>query len=224
MQHGPGPGNKKPLIIGGAIVGAIWLLNSAYRDGFMDGLIASGKGEHMHYRGGGYPWGLLIIGGILYFFWKKGSFDRHNGRGPFGPGGYGPPATMQQGGQQGPDPRAFMSPEQRVQWEQQQAQWAQRYGQGQQFRGPRGFFDDWHRQAHEGFNHQAGPMTPPPPFSAQGGAQSTPPPPPAADYWANVSRPAETNAAPQGPTGSAGTSGSTGATGAGQAESQPEQW
>jgi len=226
VQHGPGPGNKKPLIIGGAIIGAIWLLNSTYRDGFMDGLLASGKGEHMHYMGGGFPWGLLIIGGILYFFWKKGSFDRHNGRGPFGPGGYGPPATMQQGGQQGPDPRAFMSPEQRVQWDQQQAQWAQRYGQGQQFRGPRGFFDDWHRQAHEGFNHQAGTMTPPPPFTPTAGAPSTPPPPPAADYWTNVNRPAEANTTPQGPAGSAGNSGGTaGASGAaGQTESQPEQW
>ena len=217
MQNGPGPGNKKPLIIGGAIVGAIWLLNSTYRDGFMDGLVASGKGGHMHYMGGGggFPWGLLILGGILYFFWKKGSFERHNGRGPFGPGGYGPPATMQQGGQQGPDPRAFMSPEQRAQWEQQQAQWAQRYGQGQQFRGPRGFFDDWHRQAHEGFGHQTTAATPPPP--------STPPPPPAADYWTNVNRPAEANAEPQGPAGSTGNTGSTSGT-SGATGSQPEQW
>ena len=220
MQYGPGPGNKKPFIIGGAIIGAIWLLNSTYRDGFMDGLVASGKGGTMHYMGGGFPWGLLIIGGILFFFWKKGSFDRYNGHRPFGPGGggYGPPATMQQ---QGPDPRAFMSPEQRTQWDAQQAQWAQRYGQGQQFRGPRGFFDDWHRQAHQGFNHQGGTMTPPPPFS-QAGGPSTPPPPPAADYWANVNRP-EASTAPQGPSGTSGsTAGATGA--AGQAESQPEQW
>ena len=220
MHYGPGPGNRKPLIIGGAIIGAIWLLNSTYRDGFMDGLVASGKGGTMHYMGGGFPWGLLIIGGILFFFWKKGSFDRYNGHRPFGPGGggYGPPATMQQ---QGPDPRAFMSPEQRTQWDAQQAQWAQRYGQGQQFRGPRGFFDDWHRQAHQGFNHQGGTMTPPPPFS-QAGGPSTPPPPPAADYWANVNR-REASTAPQGPSGTSGsTAGATGA--AGQAESQPEQW
>lgn len=222
MHYGPGPGNKKPLVIGGAIIGAIWLLNSTYRDGFIDGLVVSGKGEYMHHMGGGFPWGLLILGGILYFFWKKGSFDRFNGRGPVGPGGWGPPATMHQAGQasqEGPDPRAFMSPEQRVQWDQQQAQWAQRYGQGQQFRGPRGVFDDWHRQAHEGFNPQAGTMTPPPPFSGP----STPPPPPAADYWTNVNRPAEANAEPQGPSGSAGASGSTaGASGA--TGSQPEQW
>jgi hypothetical protein len=221
VQYGPGPGNgnKKPLIIGGAIIGAIWLLNSTYRDGFMDGIVVSGKGGYMHHMGGGFPWGLLIIGGILYFFWKKGSFDRFNGRGPVGPGGYGPPATMQQG----PDPRAFMNPEQRAQWEQQQAQWAQRYGQGQQFRGPRGFFDDWHRQAHEGFNHQTGAPTPPPPYSPQAGSSPTPPPPPAADYWTNVNRPAEANAEPQGPTGGAGaadgTAGASGPTG-----SQPEQW
>ena len=38
----------------------------------------------MHYAGGGFPWGLLIIGGIGYFLWSKGVFD---GRGRFGNGG-----------------------------------------------------------------------------------------------------------------------------------------
>ena len=38
----------------------------------------------MHYAGGGFPWGLLIIGGIVYFLWTKGVFD---GRGRFGNGG-----------------------------------------------------------------------------------------------------------------------------------------
>lgn len=213
MYDGPGPGNgRKPLIIGGAIIGAIWLLNSTYRDGFMDGLLASGKGGAMHYAGGGFPWGLLIIGGILYFFWKKGAFERHN-RGAFGPGPGGsfPPATMQ--ASQGPDPRAFMNPEQRAQWEQQQAQWAQAQGQG--FRGPRGFFDDWHRQAHDSAAQHGG-MTPPPPFTPPAG-QPTPPPPPAADYWANVNRPAEAKAEPQGPEQKSGQTGGT-------AGSQPEQW
>ena len=37
----------------------------------------------MHYAGGGFPWGLLIVAGILYFLWTKGVF---NGRG-FGNGG-----------------------------------------------------------------------------------------------------------------------------------------
>src|ERR671912_170520 len=38
----------------------------------------------MYYAGGGFPWGLLIIGGIVYFLWTKGVFD---GRGRFGNGG-----------------------------------------------------------------------------------------------------------------------------------------
>ena len=36
------------------------------------------------YAGGGFPWGLLIIGGIVYFLWTKGVFD---GRGRFSNGG-----------------------------------------------------------------------------------------------------------------------------------------
>ena len=49
----------------------------------------------MYYAGGGFPWGLLIIGGIVYFLWTKGVFDgrgrfSNGGRfGGFGPG-YGP--------------------------------------------------------------------------------------------------------------------------------------
>src|SRR5215211_82663 len=89
----------------------------------------------MHYAGGGFPWGLLIIGGIIYFLWSKGVFD---GRGRFGNGGrfggsygagYGP-AQGPEGSSYGPGAGA---------------------GQGSTpgFSGPRAMFDDWHRQAHE---------------------------------------------------------------------------
>jgi hypothetical protein len=78
----------------------------------------------MYYAGGGFPWGLLIVGGILFFLWKNGFFDgfgrRGNGSqyGGFGPG-FGPGRSAQN---QGPE-----------------------YG----FRGPRETFEEWHRQAHE---------------------------------------------------------------------------
>ncbi len=89
----------------------------------------------MHYAGGGFPWGLLIIGGIVYFLWSKGVFD---GRGRFGNGGrfggshgagYGP-AQGPVGSEYGPGPGA---------------------GQGTTpgFGGPRAMFEEWHRQAHE---------------------------------------------------------------------------
>ena len=127
----------------------------------------------MHYAGGGFPWGLLIVGGIVYFLWTKGVFD---GRGRFGHGGrfggdaygtgYGP-AQGSEGSGYGPGAGA---------------------GQGSTpgFSGPRAMFDDWHRQAHEtsGTQHQAQaqaqpqapaapPATPAPPAST---ATDTPAP------------------------------------------------
>ena len=83
----------------------------------------------VYYAGGGFPWGLLIIGGILYFLWRNGAFGgpgRHwNGPrfgGWYGPG-YGPgqPPQPPAPGQAG----------------------------GPMFQGPRAMFDEWHRQAHE---------------------------------------------------------------------------
>ena len=74
----------------------------------------------MHYAGGGFPWGFLIIGILVYLAWRNGFFDgfgRHNGGpryGGFGPG-FGP--GQEQGNEQGS-------------------------------RGPRAAFDEWHRQAH----------------------------------------------------------------------------
>ena len=90
----------------------------------------------MHYAGGGFPWGLLIIGGIVYFLWSKGVFDgrrRFGNGGRFGGGGYGAgygPAQGPEGSGYGPGAGT---------------------GQGNTpgFGGPRAMFDDWHRQAHE---------------------------------------------------------------------------
>ncbi len=96
----------------------------------------------MHYAGGGFPWGLLIIGGIVYFLWTKGVFDgrgRFGNGGRFGGGGYGAgygPAQGPEGSGYGPGAGA---------------------GQGSTpgFSGPRAMFDDWHRQAHEASGTQA---------------------------------------------------------------------
>jgi hypothetical protein len=90
----------------------------------------------MHYAGGGFPWGLLIIGGIVYFLWTKGVFDgrgRFGNGGRFGGGGYGAgysSARGPEGSGYGPGAGA---------------------GQGSTpgFGGPRAMFEEWHRQAHE---------------------------------------------------------------------------
>jgi hypothetical protein len=89
----------------------------------------------MHYAGGGFPWGLLILGGIVYFLWTKGVFD---GRGRFGNGGrFGGGYGAGYGPAQGPEgpgygPGAGAGP-----------------GSGPGSSGPRAMFDEWHRQAHE---------------------------------------------------------------------------
>src|SRR5829696_7301212 len=103
----------------------------------------------MHYAGGGFPWGLLIIGGIVYFLWTKGVFDgrgRFGNGGRFGGGGYGAgygPAQGPEGSGYGPSAGA---------------------GQGTTpgFSGPRAMFEDWHRQAHEasGTSHETGAQAP----------------------------------------------------------------
>jgi len=105
----------------------------------------------MHYAGGGFPWGLLIIGGIVYFLWTKGVFDgrgRFGNGGRFGGSGYGAgygPAQGPEGSGYGPGAGA---------------------GQGNTpgFSGPRAMFDDWHRQAHETAGtppHREAPSAPP---------------------------------------------------------------
>jgi hypothetical protein len=118
----------------------------------------------MHYAGGGFPWGLLIIGGIVYFLWSKGVFD---GRGRFGNGGrfggygagYGP-AQGPEGSGYGPSADA---------------------GQGSTpgFSGPRAMFEEWHRQAHEtsgapSHTHSEPPSAPPASATAPAAAPEAP--------------------------------------------------
>ena len=117
----------------------------------------------MYYAGGGFPWGLLIVGGILYFVWRSGMFGgpgRHGNGQRYG-GGYGSgssPAQMPEapgyGPAQGGDPG---------------------------FRGPRAVFDDWHREAHE-----AAGMPPHAPAAPQAPAPQAPTPPAAASTEAPV--------------------------------------
>ena len=89
------------------------------------------------YAGGGFPWGLLIIGGILYLLWRNGMFGGPGRYGPGGPGqhdgggygpgsGYGPTPTPGAPGAPGPG-----------------------QGGGPGFGGPHALFEEWHRQAHE---------------------------------------------------------------------------
>lgn len=122
--------------------------------------------EPMMYAGGGFPWGLLIIGGILYFLWHKGviggpgrgNWQRHNGGQN---GGYYP---AQMPGPGGPPPAGS----------------EHQYQQQAPFNGPRAWFDEWHRQAHEAENtqahgHQAQSFTPPAPAAPSAPAGSTAP-------------------------------------------------
>jgi hypothetical protein len=86
--------------------------------------------------GGGFPWGLLIIGGILYLLWRNGMFDGRGRRGPYG--GYGPgygPPQFPEGRGPGQGQGQGQGPE-------------QGQGGGSFFRGPQEYFEEWHRQAH----------------------------------------------------------------------------
>ena len=214
MHNGYGNG-KRWLLVGLLILGGFWLVNDSYQDGFSDGLISSGQGTVVRgYRGGPHvPWGLLIVGGIAYVAWRKGAFDRFGGPGgPFNGGGRG----MQRYG----DYRPGNGP----------AQTPGTPGPGQHFgpafRGPRAFFDEWHREAHEAEQRQKqssgyyqdyprAPVPPAPshpegarpssPTAAAGNgaahgeaAPTPPPPPPAPDYWAAMARAAGTTEATNG--------------------------
>ena len=184
VQHGNG---KRWLLIGLLILGGFWLVNDSYEDGYRDALVQTGQAQNLrrHYDGPDFPWGLLILGGVGYVAWRKGAFDRFGGPGgPFSGGhhhergvqryrtGSGPtdtPGTLASG--------LVGSPV---------------------FRGPRAFFDEWHRQAHEDAaraQHPVPPTPPAPPAGAPGanpaasqrGFAPTPPPtPPAPDYWASM--------------------------------------
>ena len=204
MQHG---NSKRWLLIGLLILGGYWLINNSYDDGYRDALVQTGQAQDFrHYQGGPhFPWGLLILGGIGYVAWRKGAFDRFGGPGgPFNGGssigergmqrygtGYGAPHT----------PGASASGP----------------GGSPVFRGPRAFFDEWHRQAHQDAGraqHPAPPAPPVPPAAAPGaplgGFAPTPSPtPPAPEYWASMagaaagtSTPSATITPPAAPNGS----------------------
>jgi hypothetical protein len=189
-----GNGNgKRWLLIALVVLGGFWLVNDSYDDGYRDALVQTGQtsGLRGYHNGPHFPWGLVILGGIGYVAWRKGAFDRFGGPGgPFGSGGhYGERGMQRYGMGSGPS----------------QTPGAAASGQGGSpvFRGPRAFFEEWHRQAHEetARAHYPAPPTPPaPPAGANGsndgasqeGFTPTPPPtPPAPEYWASMAGAAE---------------------------------
>ena len=188
---------KRWLLIALLVLGGFWLVNDAYDDGYRDALVQSGQGQTVrHYRGGPhFPWGLVILGGIGYIAWRKGAFDRFGGPGgPFSGGnGNGERGMQRYGTGNGPA----------------QTPGGPSSGQGGPvFRGPRAFFEEWHRQAHEEAARAQYPAPPAPPAppagapgashgAAQGGFAPTPPPtPPAPEYWASMAGAAEAAGSP----------------------------
>ena len=206
-MHTNGHGNgKRWLLIGLLVLGGFWLVNDAYDDGYRDALVQTGQVQNIrHYRGGPhFPWGLVILGGIGYVAWRKGAFDRFGGPGgPFNGGnGNGQRSVRQYGvdNDQAQTPGSPLS--------------GQGFGSG--LRGPRAFFDDWHRQAHEEASRAQYPASPAPPAppappaggpvqasgtaGPQGGFTPTPPPtPPAPEYWASMGGAPETAGNPGAP-------------------------
>jgi hypothetical protein len=189
---------KRWLLIGLLVLGGFWLVNDSYDDGYRDALVQSGQTQTIrHYRGGPhFPWGLVILGGIGYVAWRKGAFDRFGGPGgPFGNGGHYGQRGMQRYGM-GNDPAQMPgapTPDQ---------------GGSPVFRGPRTFFEEWHRQAHESAGRAQYPAPPAPPAppagapvsghgAAQDGFAPTPPPtPPAPEYWASMAGAANAASSP----------------------------
>ena len=189
-RHGNG---KRWLLIALVVLGGFWLVNDAYRDGYYDALVQTGQITRVRDFDGGpdFPWGLLILGGLAYFAWRKGAFDRFSGPGgPFGSPSHERGIRPYDAGNVPGQPGAGA-------------------GFGPLFRGPRAVFDEWHRQAHEAERSAAparppapqAPLTPPAPAAATGnGMSETPagtpaPTPPAPEYWATMTRSPEAPAA-----------------------------
>jgi hypothetical protein len=198
VQHGNG---KRWLLIGLLILGGFWLVNDSYDDGYRDALVQTGQAQNLrHYYGGPhFPWGLLILGGIGYVAWRKGAFDRFGGPGgPFNGSHHHERGVQRYGTGSSPTDTPGASA----------------FGQAGSpvFRGPRAFFDEWHRQAHEESARGQYPAPSAPPArpagapganqaASQGGFAPTPPPtPPAPEYWTSMAGAAE----------AAGTSGAAG--------------
>ena len=204
-MHNNGHGNgKRWLLIGLLVLGGFWLVNDAYDDGFRDAMVQTGSSSQVrrYHDGPDFPWGLVILGGIGYVAWRKGAFDRFGGPGgPFN-GGNGERGMQRYGTGSGPAQTPGSPPT------------GQGFGSG--FRGPRAFFDEWHRQAHEEASRAQYPAPPAPPAppahpagspvaapgtgAPQGGFTPTPPPtPPAPEYWASMGGAAETAGNPGAP-------------------------
>ena len=206
MHNGNG---KRWLLIGLLVLGGFLLVSDAYDDGFRDAMVLSGQSSQAqnirHYRGGPhFPWGLVILGGIGYVAWRKGAFDRFGGpSGPFNGGNGNGQRNMQRYGAGNSPTQTPGSPP-----------YGQGFGPG--FRGPRAFFEEWHRQAHEEASRAQYPAPPAPPatptspagspVSASGNAtphdgfSTTPPPtPPAPEYWASMGGSVETTGNPGAP-------------------------
>jgi hypothetical protein len=193
-QHGNG---KRWLLIGALILGVFWIINDSYHDGYTDALIETGQVTNVRRfdRGPHFPWGLLIVGGIAYVAWRKGAFDRFGGPGsPFGGNGngngsaFGSRGMQRYGADGGPSAPAEPGPGAN-----------QGVGVGPLFRGPRGFFEEWHRQAHASAAawHAAPPAPPaaprpPAPPAENGGTPGAgyapAPSAPAPEYWAAMAR------------------------------------
>lgn len=201
MQQGNG---KRWLLVGLLVLGGFWLVNDVYDDGYRDALVQTGQmQEFRHYDGDpDFPWGLLILAGIGYFAWRKGAFDRFGGPGGlFGNGGHHGERSVQRygtGSSPAPTPNASS------------------FSQGESlvFRGPRAFFEEWHRQAHEEAARTQRPVPRTPPEHSSGAADvnhgasqrgfaPTPPPtPPAPEYWASMAGSAEAAGTAGGPVAS----------------------
>jgi hypothetical protein len=189
---------KRWLLIALVVLGGFWLVNDSYDDGYRDALVQTGQTSGMrgYHSGPHFPWGLVILGGIGYVAWRKGAFDRFGGPGgPFGNGGHYGQRGMQRYGM-GNDPvqtPGAPTPDQ---------------GGSPVFRGPRTFFEEWHRQAHESAGRAQYPAPPAPPAppagapvsghgAAQDGFAPTPPPtPPAPEYWASMAGAANAASSP----------------------------
>jgi hypothetical protein len=187
---------KRWLLIGALILGVFWIINDSYQDGYTDALIETGQVTNVRRfdRGPDFPWGLLIVSGIAYVAWRKGAFDRFGGPGgPFSGGDGNEQRGMQRyGADGGTGYGAGAAPGNAGQ------------GFGPAFRGPRGFFEEWHRQAHESMAPR--PAAPPapapqqPPFApaapttdngtngSQSAGYAPAPSAPAPEYWAAMAR------------------------------------
>jgi hypothetical protein len=174
VRNGTRNGNgKRWLLIALVVLGAFWLVNDAYRDGYYDALVQTGqvsrvRESELSYEGPHFPWGLLIVGGIAYVAWRKGVFDRFSG-----PGG-GSGSNMGFGGPAIRGPRQIFD-----EWHR-EAHAAQRSA-------PPAAASSLVPQA------PLTPPTPPPPSNAGSGngvptaAPGTPAPtPPAPDYWSTM--------------------------------------